>query len=53
MGVMERFKTWLDDEETTYSFECVECRHEFDLPVTDLNEAICPECESHEVHQML
>lgn len=48
--VLERFRSAVGGSEvTTYRFVCAECEHRFELPVTGLDEAVCPECESCEI----
>lgn len=48
--VLERFRSAVGGGDvTTYRFVCAECEHRFELPVTGLDEAVCPECESCEV----
>lgn len=36
-------------DEPRYSFECFECRHEFELDAPYLSHAICPNCGSYKI----
>lgn len=51
MGLIEKVKSLVgeDDEDQTYLHQCQECRSEFETPVENPNDAVCPECGSDRV----
>lgn len=54
MSLVEKVRSLVGDgDDSTYRYECENCRNTFDSAVPNSNDVDCPLCESGRVHTAL